>query len=213
MNKGAIRTHFKALLNRSDCTNALADTFVDQGISRIQRVLRIPSMEAIQPYAITSHIFGRDLEDASQTSSIALPATALEVIDIYHNNSALTRVPLHEMLSMKATGQAGTALHFTQQGTTILLFPEPSSGTVNVSYYGPFATMTADSDENALAATSSDLIIYAALSYAGDYFLDERGPIFEEKYLQFLAEEQEQANEAAQAGSIQVMRPSAIYAD
>ena len=202
MNKGALRTHFKALLNRSDCLNALADTFIDQGISRIQRVLRIPSMEAIQTYAISS-----------QTGSIALPATALEVIDIYHNNSALTRVPLHEMLAMKATGQAGTSLHFTQQGTTILLFPEPPSGTVNVSYYGPFATMTADTDENALAATSADLIMYAALSYAGDYFLDERGPIFEQKYSQFLAEEQEQANEAAQAGSIQVMRPSAIYAD
>ena len=202
MNKGALRTHFKALLNRSDCLNALADTFIDQGISRIQRVLRIPSMEAIQTYAISS-----------QTGSIALPATALEVIDIYHNNSALTRVPLHEMLAMKATGQAGTSLHFTQQGTTILLFPEPPSGTVHVSYYGPFAAMTADSDENALAATSADLIMYAALSYAGDYFLDERGPIFEQKYGQFLAEEQEQANEAAQAGSIQVMRPSAIYAD
>ena len=76
MNKGAIRTHFKALLNRSDCTSTLADTFIDQGISRIQRVLRIPSMEAIQTYAISS-----------QTASIALPATALEVIDIYHNNS------------------------------------------------------------------------------------------------------------------------------
>ena len=202
MNKGALRTHFKALLNRSDCLNALADTFIDQGISRIQRVLRIPSMEAIQTYAISS-----------QTGSIALPATALEVIDIYHNNSALTRVPLHEMLAMKATGQAGTSAHFTQQGTTILLFPEPPSGTVNVSYYGPFATMTADSDENSLAATSADLIMYAALSYAGDYFLDERAPIFEQKYGQFLAEEQEQANEAAQAGSIQVMRPSAIYAD
>ena len=73
--------------------------------------------------------------------------------------------------------------------------------------------MTADSDENALAATSSDLIMYSALSYAADYFLDERGPIFEQKYTQFLAEEQEQANEAAQAGSIQVMRPSAQYAD
>ncbi len=202
MNKGAIRTHFKALLNRSDCVNALADTFIDQGISRIQRVLRIPSMEAIQTYAISS-----------QSASIALPAAALEVIDIYHNNSALTRVPLHEMLEFKATGQTGTATHFSQQGTTILLFPEPSSGTVNVSYYGPFAAMTADSDENALAATSSDLIMYSALSYAADYFLDERGPIFEDKYRQFLAEEQEQANEAAQAGSIQVMRPSAQYAD
>ena len=30
MNKGELRAHMKALLNRSDCTDALADTFIDQ---------------------------------------------------------------------------------------------------------------------------------------------------------------------------------------
>ena len=36
MNKGQIRAHFKALLNRSDCPDALADTFIDQATTRIQ---------------------------------------------------------------------------------------------------------------------------------------------------------------------------------
>lgn len=49
MNKGEIRAHFKALLNRSDITDALADTFIDQGITRIQRSLRVPSMEKNTP--------------------------------------------------------------------------------------------------------------------------------------------------------------------
>ena len=35
MNKGQIRTHFIALLNRTDCTNALADTFIDMAMGRI----------------------------------------------------------------------------------------------------------------------------------------------------------------------------------
>ena len=34
MNKGQLRTHFLNLLNRTDCSNALADTFLDQSISR-----------------------------------------------------------------------------------------------------------------------------------------------------------------------------------
>ena len=45
MNLGNLRSHFIALLNRSDITNSLADTFIDQSIARIQRQLRIPSME------------------------------------------------------------------------------------------------------------------------------------------------------------------------
>ena len=73
--------------------------------------------------------------------------------------------------------------------------------------------MTTDSDENALAAASSDLIIYGALSYAADYFLDERGPLFEQRYSQCMAEIQEQANSAEQSGMAQLMRPTRIYTD
>jgi len=202
MNKGAIRTHFKALLNRSDITDALADTFVDQGLSRIQRTLRVPSMEKIQAYTISS-----------QTAKIVVPADLLEILDIYHGNNILTRVPLHEMLTMKATGQAGIAKFFTQQGGDVILFPEPTSGVVNISYYGQFAVMAQDSDENSIAAFASDMIIYAALTYAGDYYLDERANIFEQKFVGFMLEVQEQANEAAQSGAVQVMRPSATYTD
>ena len=52
MNKGAIRTHFKELLNRSDITDSLADTFIDQSIARVERTLRIPSMEKTANYTI-----------------------------------------------------------------------------------------------------------------------------------------------------------------
>ena len=45
MNKGELRTHIKDVLNRTDITDALVDTFIFQTLSRIQRLLRIPSME------------------------------------------------------------------------------------------------------------------------------------------------------------------------
>jgi len=54
MNKGEIRAHFIALLNRSDCSNALADTFIDQAITRIQRQLRVPAMEKQNQYNVTN---------------------------------------------------------------------------------------------------------------------------------------------------------------
>ena len=41
--------------------------------------------------------------------------------------------------------------------------------------------MTADTDENDLAAVAPDLIIYGGLTYAADFYLDERRDIFEAK--------------------------------
>ena len=82
-----------------------------------------------------------------------------------------------------------------------------------MNYYGQFAEMTSDTDENDLAIIASDLITYGALGYASDYFLDERGPLFEQKYTQFLAELQEQANDAEVSGTVQAMQPIATYND
>ncbi len=202
MNYGDLRTHFIALLNRSDITNALANTFLDQAISRIQRTLRTPDMERQQSYSIST-----------QTASIVMPSDLLEIMDIYYDKTALVRIPLHEMLEHKTSAASGTPEFFTRERSNIILYPEPASGSVIVDYYGTFAAMTEDSDENVLAAVASDLITYGALTYASDYFIDERSPLFESKYQSFLAEIKEQAQSAEATGTIQVVRPSAIYQD
>ena len=76
------------------------------------------------------------------------------------------------------------------------------------NYYASFPEMTSDSDENILAAIASDLIMYSALTYASDYYLDERTDVFEGKYQQFMNELQEQANDQEIVGTIQAIRPS-----
>lgn len=202
MNKGDIRSHFKALLNRSDCSDTLADTFVDQSIARIQRTLRIPSMEKQQSYTISS-----------STTLLVLPNDFLEIINLYYDSTSLTRVPLSHIMEYKDANENGTPKFFTREGSTLLIYPYPTSGSVKLNYYGQFADMTADSDENALAAASSDLMIYGALSYASDYYLDERGPVFEQRFVQFLTEVQEQANDAETSGTVQAMRPTTAYED
>lgn len=202
MNYGNLRTHFKALLNRSDCTDALADTFIDQAITRIQRTLRIPVMEKTQTYSISN-----------QTGSIVVPSDMLDIIDLYFDKTVLVRLPLHNMLEAKDAGEAGTPKFFTRENSNLLIYPEPTTGTVTLNYYGEFAAMSSDSDENMLAKIGSDLICYAALGYAADYYLDERTAVFEEKFGTFMRELQEQANAAEQSGTVQVMRPSVTYDD
>lgn len=202
MNKGAIRSHFKALLNRSDCSDALADTFMDQSIARIQRTLRIPSMEKQNSYTITG-----------STTFVILPSDFLEIIDLYYDKTSLSRVPMNEILTFKEANESGTPKFFSREDENLLIYPSPTSGSLKLNYYGQFADMTSDSDENALALSSSDLIIYGMLTYASDYYLDERGPVFEQKYQQFLAEIQEQANDSEMAGTVQAMRPMVAYED
>lgn len=200
MNKGQIRAHFLALLNRSDCPNALADTFIDQATTRIQRLLRTPAQEAQQTYTISS-----------TTASISIPNNLLEIMSVYMDGVSLTRIPHHEMLQAQATGEQGTPRLMCRQQGQILLHPQPTTGTVYLDYYAEFPPLATDSDSNALTAIASDILTYTALSYAADYFMDERSAIFEQKSGQFLAELQEQSNSAEQSGINQVVRPTVQY--
>ena len=166
-------------------------------------------MEKTQTYDTTTDVSSNDFGVAS----IVIPADLIEAIDIYSGKYALTRIPLHEMIEAQDTGQIGTPKFFTRVQGTFLLHPSPGSGTVVLNYYGAFAALTENESTNTLTTLGPDLLIYTSLSYASDYFLDERGPQFEAKASQFLVEIQEQANASEQSGGTQVMRPSQTYED
>tara|TARA_R100001463_G_scaffold67310_2_gene120864 strand:+ start:1097 stop:1708 length:612 start_codon:yes stop_codon:yes gene_type:complete len=200
MNKGQIRAHFLALLNRTDCSDTLADTFVEQAIGRAQRVLRIPSMEKTLTYSISS-----------STTFLTLPADFLEVIDIYYASTNLSRIPQSKMVEIKQGNETGTPKFFSREAGALKIYPYPTSGSVTLNYYAQFTDMVLDTDENALAEIATDLITYGALSYASDYFLDERAQLFEGRFVQFLSELQEQANDAEVSGTVQSMQPVQLY--
>lgn len=204
MNKGQIRAHFKALLNRSDCSDALADTFIDQALTRIQRFLRIPAMEQQQTYSFTS---------GTAISQVVVPANMLEIIDLHYDGVGLLRVPLHEMEALHKTAENGSPSYFARTREILKIAPFPTSGVLYLNYYAEFDELTSDTSENIITKIASDLLTYTALSYAADYFLDERGPLFDQKSGQFLSEIQEQANSAEQSGMAQLMRPTRIYTD
>jgi hypothetical protein len=200
MDKATLRSQFIALLNRSDITTQLADIFIDQGISRIQRTLRIPSMEAQHNYT-----FG------ASTTSINLPSDFLEAIDLYFGNRMLTRIPMKEMRENLQAAHAGAPIYFAREQGKFLLFPQPTSGTLTLNYYASHPDMVAETDENVLSVIASDLIIYAALTYASDYYIDDRAQLFEGKYLAFMNELQEQSDSQELSGTLQVIRPAYNY--
>ena len=202
MNKGELRTHFKELLNRSDCSDALADTFINQGITRIERNLRIPPMEKSYSYTISL-----------TTDEVLIPSDFLEAINMYYENTSVNRVSMNRFLDVSVGDETGTPKYFTRQGTKFRIYPYPTSGNLILNYYASFPVMTSDTDENDLALIASDLIAYGALSFAADYFLDERGQLFEGRFTQLANELQGQADDAESSGTVQVIQASAQYLD
>lgn len=202
MNYGELKTHFKDVLNRSDITDAQAVRFISDGIGRIERQLRTAMNEKVKNYTITA-----------QTSSITLPADFIETVSLYHSDREIRRVPMSQFRKLVNNTYAGKPDVYTRLQQDLLLHPQPSDGTLTLYYYGQFDPMSQDTDENILAAAAPDLIIYSALTYASDFYLDERTEQFETKYQRFLLEVQEQANDQEMSGGTQVINPAYSYGD
>ena len=202
MNYGEVKTHFESLLNRSDNTAALTETFIGQGIRRVSRQLRAGMNEQVQNITLTS-----------QTAAFTLPSDFIEFIDLYYKNRVLIRLPNSQFRAYTESPVAGRPTHFTRQQESVFIHPQPSDGELVLYYYGDFDQLTADADTNALTTSAPDLLIYAALTYAADYYLDERASIFEQKYQAFLQEVQEQANDQELNGSTQQIAPAYRYED
>ena len=202
MNYGEVKTHFEALLNRSDNTSALTTTFIDQGIRRVGRMLRSAMNEKVQVITLTQ-----------QTASITLPSDFLEIISLYYKDRELVRLPNSQFRPYADNPIQGRPDHFTRQQEAIFIHPQPSDGDLTLYYYGDFEDLADDTDTNNLTDTAPDLLIYAALTYAADYYLDERATLFEQKFQAFLTEIQEQANDQELNGSTQIIAPAYRFED
>jgi len=197
MNYGEVKSHFQSLLNRSDNTDALTEVFVGQGIRRIARQLRAGMNEQVQHITISS-----------QTASFTLPSDFIEFIDLYYKDRVLVRLPNNQFRRFTENPVAGRPKHFTRQQEQVFIHPQPSDGELVLYYYADFPALVADSDTNNLTTAAPDLLIYSALTFAADYYLDERASIFEQKYQGFLSEVQLQAQNQELRGSTQQIAPA-----
>ena len=202
MNYGQLKEHFNELLNRSDITSTLTTRFIDQGIARIQRSLRTPMSERVLEVNI-----------AAKTETMTLPSDFLEIISLYHSTKELQRVPMSRYRELTDGIYEGKPKYFARQAEKLFLFPQPSDGKLVLYYHGEFPPLSADSDENVLIQAAPDIVLYAALSFAADYYLDQRAEIFEAKFQQFLNELQSQADDQELQGGVQVVQPAYRYND
>lgn len=182
MNKGAIRNQLLALLNRNDCSNAIADSFLEQSLARIQRTLRVPSMEKVQSYTIND----------VAPDSLTLPLDFLNIKYLYSGDVLLEYLDLGRFLSRPT--YVGEASAYTRIQGSLKLKPTPPEDTeILMVYYGEIPDLVTDTDTNFVTEIAPDLYTYGALCFAADYFLDERKPMFEETFNRIYKELVEQA--------------------
>lgn len=182
MNKGQIRSQFLALLDRNDCSNELADTFLEQGLARIQRTLRVPTMEKSITYTTTS----------TDPGTLLLPLDFLNTKFLYSENTLLEFVDLGRFLGTSETGPCPRV--YTRLRDSLKVRAIPAVGTqFTLVYYGEIPDLTSDTSTNFVTSIAPDLLVYGALVYASDYFIDDRKASFEDSFMRTYSELEEQS--------------------
>lgn len=175
MNYLQLKTQFLGLLNRRDITPSLTETFMGMAIQRIQRELRVSGMEA---QAVVN-----------PPDPILVPADLLELISLEYSPdnetgwTRLVRVSGQRADDLFNSGVVGTPIGFTRDLNVYNIGPaSPDGSFIYIHYYAAFPALAADTDTNWLTLNAPDLLIYSALGYAGDFYLDERAKLFEQRY-------------------------------
>lgn len=169
MNKLGIRNQIKGLLNRNDFTDDQANIFIDQAIARIQRTLRVPSMEKTVVFTATSNSPGL----------LTLPTDFLQLKHLYTDASTVRYVDLSEYINTQ--DQPGNAPRiYTRIQGGLQVKPSPAVGyKTYMVYYGEIPDLVNDTDSNFVSEIAPDLLVYGALTFAADFFLDDRKDTFE----------------------------------
>lgn len=171
MTYAELKAQFTALLNRTDLTAALTTTFVSMAMLRAARELRLPEQEILLSTTVSSSYAG-----------IAVPTGFKQLIQLaVAGEEALTYITPATYLALDAA--SGTPVYYTRLRDKFQVYPAPAVDVViTMDYWGIFDALSADADTSPMTTEYPDLLIYGTLSYASDYYLDERATSFEQRY-------------------------------
>jgi len=172
-NYGELRGHFLALLNRTDCTTALADAFFERAYARINREINGPVLDIETVY---EHVGGPTPEVPIETKRVY----ELWVNGIPYANAPdrLTLTPEIPVLNPAAIEQPS----YRRIGRKIHVSPDLQEGDVVRLLHQPRLSRPADNGSDVLIANEEDVLLYAALVEAGVYFEHDMLKMWEDRY-------------------------------
>lgn len=206
MNLAQLRTSLKAILNRNDCTDDLANTFISQAQTRIERTLRVPGMEAAN---VTTGNTG------VSTNQVFMPADFLSLKHMYtpDNFGGTVLMEFKDLASFfrlqKQHGDGATPRWYTRVGASYSICPAlPPGNPLTLVYYATQSSLVVDNDTNFFSIATPDLLLYCALGFAADYFVDDRAQSFEMRYQGIYNEVEEQGRMTDADQSSQAISPA-----
>lgn len=191
-----IKTQFLGLMNRRDLTanTALTQTFIDQGVMRIQRELRIPAMEVSTVVTVGSTWVG-----------LIIPPDLIELIDLVNSqNLKLRKCDLSRALQL-ATVTGIPQEYCRQNGVWVLGNAPVQNDTIRIDYYAELTPLVNPTDTNTVSLIAWDLIVNAALVQACVYYKDKRAPDFETQYQTIKTDLTDQSDEDDMGAGTEVM--------
>ena len=164
------------------------DQFALDGVNRAHRLLRVPGTETEKDVTV----------DANGDVEIPTDFLALVAFD-YDDNSEFYYQTYQTIRDKKKNvrdaGPTGRYF-YSRRRDKFKFYPALTAGeTLTIIYYGDPSPMAADEDAVPILYFAPDAVKYAALSYAADYFDDERAATFEGRFQQLVSEIKDQAYE------------------
>lgn len=169
MNKLGIRNSIRSLLARNDTTDEVLDSFIDQAVARIQRTLRVPSME--KAYITVTN--------GDNPGTIILPSDFLRLKHLFIWNAPIEYVDVSTFMRTPDAPGNTPKIYTRVQGSLLIKPTPPVNTSITLIYYGEIPDFTGDTDSNFLSELAPDLLIYTALSFASDFYIDDRKDQFE----------------------------------
>jgi len=145
-------------------------------------------------------------------AGITIPADLIELIDLIDPwGHRITKEDITTVMQYAKT--VGRPWYYYRYGGVWLLGHAPPAGTIiTVVYYGEIGQLVNGTDENIITDIAPDLIAYASLGYAADFYSDKRGDGWEQRYQQILTDIQDQSDDDETSGGSTVS-PAYMWAD
>jgi hypothetical protein len=198
MNVGELRTLFQATLNNDECTDALADTFIAQGVRRTERKLRTPMQKFLYEYTVPADF-----------TYLTLPYDYLTLDWLKVNGEPVYRFA--PQLGGTLEGLTETTYgsrRFWVENEKMYFSPTlVEDDAVKLNYYQTFDQGDEDGDTTHITSVIPDLILYQALVPAAIYFLDDRLATFQNEADTILSEVALQADLDELSGGAVISNP------
>ena len=155
------RDQFIDWLNRDDISVQNANNLITRAISRLNIELRVPFMEREIDFTVTGGA------SASGFSTFSLPDDFLEFRTCAVDGVPAFPTTYERWLSLP--NNPGRGAHFARFGGAVVVKPAAAT-TLSVVYYGAFPMVVNDSDTCLAFSQLPNLVMWAALSAAGDMY-------------------------------------------